>query len=206
MVYHALTITGIPGTPKQAFAKSAINCSELKVCNKQTCARIGSGHGKNEAEKRRNRSESQLALTLGNKEAIMRLWHIALLPKLSDQHLLGQHREVCALRGLGWGKKHSTVDYVFTHNPIRLWAYHIRVMSEMITRGFKPDLKWVVPVYRGFNSPPWDEEIMDYKQVSNYPEHNDEYLQECINNLILKGFTHGLNGKDWPLAYASTTA
>lgn len=42
----------------------------------------------------------------------MRLWHEALLPKLPRQQLLGQHREVAALRGAGWGKKHATVDYV----------------------------------------------------------------------------------------------
>ena len=32
----------------------------------------------------------------------MRLWHEALLPKLPRQQLLGQHREVAALRGAGW--------------------------------------------------------------------------------------------------------
>ena len=44
----------------------------------------------------------------------MRLWHQALIPKLPRPQLLGQHRECCALRGNGWGKKHATVDYVFS--------------------------------------------------------------------------------------------
>ena len=44
----------------------------------------------------------------------MRLWHEKLISKLPRQQLLGQHRECCALRGNGWGKKHATVDYVFT--------------------------------------------------------------------------------------------
>ncbi|WP_288618589.1 pyrimidine dimer DNA glycosylase/endonuclease V, partial [uncultured Weissella sp.] len=43
----------------------------------------------------------------------MRLWHESLIPKLPRQQLLGQHRECCALRGGGWGKKHATVNYVF---------------------------------------------------------------------------------------------
>ena len=46
----------------------------------------------------------------------MRLWHETLIPLLPRQQLLGQHREVAALRGKGWGKKHATVDYVFTHS------------------------------------------------------------------------------------------
>ena len=39
----------------------------------------------------------------------MRLWHEELISKLPRQQLLGQHRECCALRGNGWGKKHATV-------------------------------------------------------------------------------------------------
>ena len=55
---------------------------------------------------------------------IMRLWHGDLLPLLDRQRLLAQHRECAALRGLGWGKKHATVDYVFIHDPMLLVAYH----------------------------------------------------------------------------------
>ena len=62
----------------------------------------------------------------------MRLWHEALLPYLPRQQLLGQHRECCALRGRGWGRRHSVVNYVFTHPKEWLWAYHMRVMKESI--------------------------------------------------------------------------
>ncbi len=41
---------------------------------------------------------------------LMRLWHYQLIPHLPCQQLLGQHRECCALRGKGWGKKHATVN------------------------------------------------------------------------------------------------
>ena len=72
----------------------------------------------------------------------MRLWHQSLISKLPRQQLLGQHRECCALRGKGWGRKHSVVDYVFTHEPDYLVAYHHLVMDEMERRGYKPDKIW----------------------------------------------------------------
>ena len=49
----------------------------------------------------------------------MRLWHQNLINRLPAQQLLGQHRECCALRGNGWGKKHSVVDYVFLYSPYK---------------------------------------------------------------------------------------
>jgi len=48
----------------------------------------------------------------------MRLWHEKLIPILPSAQLNGQHQECCALRGNGWGKKHSTVNYVFNHSPL----------------------------------------------------------------------------------------
>ena len=60
----------------------------------------------------------------------MRLWHESLIPQLPRPQLLGQHRECCALRGNGWGRKHATVDYVFTHSPYRLYAYHDLIMGR----------------------------------------------------------------------------
>ena len=67
----------------------------------------------------------------------MRLWHHALIPKLPRPQLLGQHRECCALRGNGWGKKHATVDYVFAHSPYLLYRYHELIMEEMSKRGYR---------------------------------------------------------------------
>ncbi len=61
----------------------------------------------------------------------MRLWHETLIPLLPRQQLLGQHREVAALRGKGWGKKHATVDYVFTHSYYKLFQFHLLVLAEM---------------------------------------------------------------------------
>ena len=64
----------------------------------------------------------------------------------------------------------------------------------MITRGYVPDLKWYDMSYQGENMPrrTWDS-VPNTKELNNrlmgivYPEHNNEYLAECINNLATKG-------------------
>ena len=117
----------------------------------------------------------------------MRLWHEKLIPILPNAQLLGQHRECAALRGNGWGKKHSTVDYVFTHDPLLLFEYHRKVMSEMVRRGFKVDPLWQRFQYRGKNcmeyATPYYGPLWNYPI---YPEHNESYLQECLDNLRSK--------------------
>ena len=108
--------------------------------------------------------------------------------------MLGQHRECAALRGAGWGRKHATVDYVFTHNPAYLVAYHYLVMKEMEKRGYHPGAEWWIDYYRGKaigDQPNWcNNELLDELTESNeiiFPEHNDEYLKECLNILKSKG-------------------
>lgn len=128
----------------------------------------------------------------------MRLWHQKLIPYLPRQQLLGQHRELCALRGKGWGKKHSVVDYVFTYTPDELVAYHYLVMEEMRHRGYNPDKIWYRPTWRG--SVLEEVEGWSYQETVDtifraaidqskmiYPEHNDAYLRGCIDNLKSKG-------------------
>lgn len=134
----------------------------------------------------------------------IRLWHQKLIPHLPRQQLLGQHRECCALRGAGWGRNHSVVNYVFTHNTARLVAYHFLVMNEMKKRGYKPDETWYDPDYRGSTlgrQTFWCQQDVLIGLVHAgmncdyiiYPEHNDEYLQECLDNLKGKGICIDLN-------------
>ena len=127
----------------------------------------------------------------------MRLWHQTLIPLLPRQQLLGQHRECCALRGKGWGKKHSTVDYVFKHKYELLVAYHSLIMNEMANRGYKVDKEWLSVYYRGkelkhtaeasisFINNLWNEKVNKHKTI--YSEHDESYLIECIDNLHNKG-------------------
>lgn len=126
----------------------------------------------------------------------MRLWHELLIPYLPRQHLLGQHRECCALRGKGWGKPHSTVNYVLDHPYEWLVAYHYKVMEEMLKRGYKMDRCWFQVNYRGkelgFGVADSSKMSMRtifccYNEKMIYPEHNDKYLQECLDNLKSKG-------------------
>lgn len=117
----------------------------------------------------------------------MRLWHEQLLQHLPRQQLLGQHRECCALRGNGWQKKHATVDYIFGYSPYKLYQYHMLVMKEMQRRGYQNDVLWEHHLYRGKSCQPFDylEEVPYENPI--YPEHNEDYFQECVINLEEKG-------------------
>lgn len=144
----------------------------------------------------------------------MRLWHQSLIPFLPRAQLLGQHRECCALRGKGWGKKHATVDYVFEHSYEMLFQYHQKIMEEMHRRGYKTEPLWHCLEYRGKIAEPYvrekgsdsmklesnearvkcSKEHEKEKKVSQmntscwiYPEHDLIYLQECLRNLERKG-------------------
>lgn len=134
----------------------------------------------------------------------MRLWHEDLIPYLPRQQLLGQHRECCALRGNGWGKPHATVNYVFDHPVEWLWAYHIKVIGEMTNRGFNPDLRWTEVTYCGRNKEEHVLNFAEYKTALDmvfsdlkvYPEHDDAYLAECLENLRRKGIDIEFPGKE----------
>ena len=126
------------------------------------------------------------------------MWHQFLIPYLDRQRLLGQHRECCALRGKGWGKKHATVDYAFKslYATAHLVAYHALVMDEMKRRGYHPDEAWYDCDYRGsalgtedaWCDLDWAIELHykasnDNTEIIYWQHHNDDYLRECINLL-----------------------
>ena len=117
----------------------------------------------------------------------MRLWHIDLISKLPRQQLLGQHRECCALRGNGWGKKHATVNYVFKYSPVVLYEYHVLIMNEMAHRGYKAGVEWFYSLYRGKSCSELTAEGVMGVYKDKYPEHTNEYLWECLDNLAGKG-------------------
>ncbi|MDA8220816.1 TIGR02328 family protein [Desulfosporosinus sp.] len=132
----------------------------------------------------------------------MRLWHENLLSLLPRQQLLGQHRECCALRGNSWGKPHSVVNYVFRYSLERLWSYHIQVMNEMKRRGYNPESCWIDPGYRGKSAPRFRPDYREIRHLRDekskrflvYPEHNEKYLNECLENLRSKGVMILFNG------------
>ncbi len=116
----------------------------------------------------------------------MRLWHYKLVHRLPSKQLLGLHRECCALRGLAWGRKHKTVQYVFLYSRSRLFAYHVLVMEEMARRGYRVDPLWRDPLYRGRRAASDSPEAFG-TDLGHYLEHDDEYMRECIENLRQKG-------------------
>jgi uncharacterized protein (TIGR02328 family) len=113
---------------------------------------------------------------------------------------------------MGWGRKHSTVDYVFTHSVKKLVDYHWLVLREMEHREYKPDPQWYCPEYRGKNTMPWPcalpyEHYLSAKALI-YPEHDDAYWEECLVNLRKKGVEFStfvlnramdLSSGSWPL-------
>lgn len=117
----------------------------------------------------------------------MRLWHVDLLPQLPRAQVLGLHSETCGMRGAGWGKKHSVVDYVFTHPYACLFRYHMAVMEEMQRRGYNVAPEWLHRGYRGKVVGYDNTEFTWYGEGYRYPEHNDAYLAECVANLAGKG-------------------
>lgn len=118
----------------------------------------------------------------------MRLWHEDLIQYLPRQQLLGQHRECCALRGQGWGKPHSVVNYVFTHPSSSLFRYHELILREMESRGYHVEPSWKNPLYRGKKLG----YVLQPSPLSpglRYPEHDSAYFIECLENLKRKGIS-----------------
>ena len=68
----------------------------------------------------------------------------------------------------------------------------------MKKRGYKPDETWYNPNYRGKTlgeQPNWTTPLLKQflTQDRIFIEHNDEYLQECLDNLKGKGICIDLN-------------
>ncbi len=117
----------------------------------------------------------------------MRLWHEELISSLPRNQLLGQHRECCALRGNGWGRKHETVNYVFNYSPYFLYKYHLLVMNEMEKRGYKVSKEWKDKDYRGKTAIRYNDLKEEVTGYPIYKEHDKKYMDECIQNLLNKG-------------------
>lgn len=117
----------------------------------------------------------------------MKLWHTDMIKILPRLQLLESHRELCALRGKAWGRKHSMINYIFHHSWEYLYHYHKLVMTEMKARGYKPNPIWNDFYYRGKRLPPIDPEwVTRTHRQSTYPEHNRAYKIQCTKNLMGK--------------------
>lgn len=104
----------------------------------------------------------------------MILWHPELLPYLPHSRLLSLHRDVCLLRGRGWGKGGPELRYVWLSNLASLAAYHLTVMHEMERRHFKPSRSWKDACWRGPGLPRVELEVAGLPIP--YPDHNGASL------------------------------
>ncbi|MEF2244415.1 pyrimidine dimer DNA glycosylase/endonuclease V [Paenibacillus sp. IITD108] len=126
----------------------------------------------------------------------MRLWHQSLikhLPSVKDykgcsNQLGGQHTEIRMILASikRHGKvNHSVVNYVNDHPLSSLRAYGLLIIDEMKKRGFNTSEE-IEQEYCD------DEDALRLYQLAQegaiiYPEHDDQYLAECISNLEGKG-------------------
>lgn len=65
------------------------------------------------------------------------------------------------------------------------------IMNEMSRRGYNADARWIDGRYRGNSCNPYSEVGACVVRGKIYPEHDDRYLQECIENLKGKGVKIG---------------
>lgn len=78
---------------------------------------------------------------------------------------------------------------MFGHHYAMLALYHTFVLDEMERRGYKPDGRWRDSAYRGKNATAFKnpQKVLCVATPAIYPEHDLEYLNECIANLAAKG-------------------
>lgn len=123
----------------------------------------------------------------------MRLWHQDLISKLPKNQLGGQWRECIALLGNGWGRKHSTVNYVFNYDESKLIAYSNLIANERLRRGYKANTNLILTALeKRLNTKDIIKLFLKACEIDNeniYQEHNEDYLKECLENLKSKGIT-----------------
>lgn len=126
----------------------------------------------------------------------MRIWHqnlIKHLPSKKDykgcsNQLGGQHTEIRMMLAVIKKKgklNHSIVNYANNYSIHHLQAYGLLVIDEMIKRGFNVSSE-IIEEYRNPQALTlYTMAKYDGKKI--FDEHNDEYLQECLENLQGKG-------------------
>lgn len=125
----------------------------------------------------------------------MRIYHHELIPVLPTPLLRALHRDICNLRGRGWGKKSPALRHLAQNTVLHLLQYHTTVLREMIRRGWKPCSRWFEGTYRGRSLEAFDPKWVEWTGSGpTYPEHTDSYLRQGIEFLRKK-----LLDEDFPL-------
>ena len=126
----------------------------------------------------------------------MRLWDWRLIPVLDNKHLVSQWRECIAIKRQ-WEKgrlKHRLVSYVMNYDTGYFLSYVVAVVLEMLRRNIKYQEKYYGEICEfckeGNNS-----------VFSEYPEHNDRYLRQCLYNLQEKADRGIISKEEWEKIY-----
>lgn len=133
---------------------------------------------------------------------MMRIWHYALLPYLSNLQFRGQLRELTAIMR-SWRDNgttnHILINKVMEYDKKHLTSYFLRYRAEYIKRYVKDIDKGIFYEFLLFADYKNGEdyiysaaknEIVSVKLVKDiFPEwHNKEYLRVCLSNLYEKHF------------------
>ena len=123
----------------------------------------------------------------------MRLWHYKLIPVLPNAMLVSQWRECLAIKRQ-WEKgtlKHRLVSYVMEHHKGMFYKYVWDLTVEMEKRNVKFDEKYLneISIFTNGCTLPT---VYCY-----YPEHNDQYLKQCLYNLQEKADRGIITQEEW---------
>ena len=126
----------------------------------------------------------------------MRLWDYRLLKVLPDRFIVSQWRECIAIKRQ-WEKgtlKHRLVSYVMDYDKDYFYAYVSYVCDEMIIRDIKYQTKYIDEICDFCNIDIWN---VGFKELKDYPEHNNRYLKQCFYNLQEKADRGIITQEEW---------
>ena len=117
------------------------------------------------------------------------IWHPDILPILPRLQLLALHRELCNLRGRGWGAGSKPILRDFHGSWGALVGYHFQVMGEMkarrtsrgTIRNYRPNPKWEAKGYRGRGHASFDDADIEIKR---FRECTENHKMKCLKILV----------------------
>ena len=115
----------------------------------------------------------------------MRLWHYKLIPILPNQMLVGQWRELIAIKRQ-WEKgrlKHRLVSYVMDYDKSYFYKYFINIAYELEHRNINFNINFIKEMQDFCHTNIADIKYKYNNQDLIYPEHNNRYLKQCYYNL-----------------------
>lgn len=135
----------------------------------------------------------------------MRLWHYRLIPYLPNQQLIGQWREIHAIKGSidkNGTPNHPLVNKVLEYPIEDFKTYTEMVYNEMKKRGFEPKHENLLKI-RNWKSPHFSP--MEYTPTNThelfFPWHSGRYLKQCYYNLQEKFDCGMINEEEWRIVY-----